>query len=61
MSAPEVQAAETPAPQVHNQYHLPSIIENLEKDLENKQGLIETLGKDVEIIVNLISKIKELV
>ena len=60
MSAPEAEV-QAPAPQVHNQYHLPTIIENLEKDLAGKKELIETLAKDVEIIVNLISKIKELV
>lgn len=58
-NTPQVQ--ESPSPQVQNQYHLPTIVENLEKDLENKNVLITTLSNDVAIIVNLINKIKEIV
>ena len=55
------QVEKVEAPQVHNQYHLPTIVENLEKDLDAKKGLIQTLSADVEIIVSLINKIRELV
>jgi hypothetical protein len=60
-NAQEAQVQEAPSAQVQHQYHLPTILENLEKDLESKNGLIATLSNDVGIIVNLISKIKEIV
>ena len=55
------QVEKVEAPQVQQQYHLPTIVANLEKDLEAKNSLIATLSNDVAIIVNLINKIKEIV
>ena len=47
--------------QVQGSYHLPTILENLEKDLAGKNSLIESLTNDIPIIQNLINKIKELI
>lgn len=42
------------------QYHLPTIIESLVKDLEGKKALIEVLNADLENIEKIINKLREI-
>ena len=55
------QVEKVDAPQVQNQYDIPVILANLEKDQEGKKAMLEVLKQDLEIIEKLVNKIRELV